>query len=226
MTTNSQQRVKFIATTTNEISPCKPIKFETNQSVKRHVFDIYSGSTPTLPDQRCPSQVPNTQSPYVVIPKDSALSGCIRCWGGRGLGRVADNADPTAVRHRHLLGLPVDHLDEKSKKVVPKIPGTTTLCTTVTCILPLQLPSWSDHTPCPQRRTLRPKQSRMEPLTAPKTSPLVALSQVDSGTTETTAPLSKRKEISSLFALPVTDGDCPAWSSFIARRRRSLVPLL
>ncbi|KRY30764.1 hypothetical protein T01_10212 [Trichinella spiralis] len=66
----------------------------------------------------------------------------------------------------------------------------------------------------------------MEPLAAPKGSPPVDLRHVGSGTTETTAPLFKRREISSKFTLPVTEGDCPAWSSVIARRRPSLVPLL
>ncbi|KRX56195.1 hypothetical protein T09_4464 [Trichinella sp. T9] len=51
----------------------------------------------------------------------------------------------------------------------------------------------------------------MEPLAAPKGSPPVALHQADIGTTETTAPLSKRKKISSPFALPVTDGDSGPW---------------
>ncbi|KRX13523.1 hypothetical protein T07_5988 [Trichinella nelsoni] len=66
----------------------------------------------------------------------------------------------------------------------------------------------------------------MEPLAAPKGSPPVALRHAESDTTETTAPLSKRREISSPFTLPATEGDCPAWSSDIARRRQSLVPLL
>ncbi|KRX77142.1 hypothetical protein T06_5333 [Trichinella sp. T6] len=66
----------------------------------------------------------------------------------------------------------------------------------------------------------------MEPLAAPKGSPPVALHQADIGTTETTAPLSKRKKICSPFALPVTDSDRLAWNSVIARRQRSLVLLL
>ncbi|KRX52782.1 hypothetical protein T09_3525 [Trichinella sp. T9] len=67
----------------------------------------------------------------------------------------------------------------------------------------------------------------MEPLAAPKGSSPVDLHHVESGTTETTVPLSKRREISSPFTLPATDGVTPpAWSSDIARRRRFLVPML
>ncbi|XP_003382296.1 hypothetical protein Tsp_09136 [Trichinella spiralis] len=56
----------------------------------------------------------------------------------------------------------------------------------------------------------------MEPLAAPKGSSSVALRQADISTTETTAPLSKRKKISSPFALPVTGvpsspGDSGPW---------------
>ncbi|KRZ53704.1 hypothetical protein T02_1977 [Trichinella nativa] len=64
-------------------------------------------------------------------------------------------------------------------KFVPEIPGTTRFSTTVKCICPLQFPSWSDHIPWPQRRTLRLTSSRMEPLAAPKGSPPVALHQAD-----------------------------------------------
>ncbi|KRZ82994.1 hypothetical protein T08_12376 [Trichinella sp. T8] len=63
----------------------------------------------------------------VVRLRTQRYPGASDAGGGRGLGRVADNADPTAVRHRHLLGLPVDHLDEKSKKVVPTIPAGATI---------------------------------------------------------------------------------------------------
>ncbi|KRZ01373.1 hypothetical protein T11_15907 [Trichinella zimbabwensis] len=112
-----------------------------------------------------------------------------------------------------------------SKKFVPKIPGTTRLSTTTTSIRPLQPPISSDHTPWPQRRTLRPSPSRMEPSAAPKGSPPVDFRHVESDTTETTAPLSKRRDISCPFTLLRTDDECPAGSSVIARRRRSLVPL-
>ncbi|KRY65483.1 hypothetical protein T4A_10176 [Trichinella pseudospiralis] len=108
-----------------------------------------------------------------------------------------------------------------SRKFVPRIPGTTKLSTTAKCIRPLQPPTCSGNTPWPQRRTLRPSPNSMEPLAASKGSPPVDFCQVESGTTETTAPLSKKRGTSSPFSLPTTDGVCPASSSVIARRRRS-----
>ncbi|KRY48073.1 hypothetical protein T03_17231, partial [Trichinella britovi] len=97
-----------------------------------------------------------------------------------------------------------------SRKFVPRIPGTTKLSTTATCMRPLHLTTCSGNVPWPQRRTLRPSLSRMEPPAASKGSPPVDLCYIESGTTETTAPLSKRREISSPFSLPATDGACPA----------------
>ncbi|KRZ49223.1 hypothetical protein T02_4104, partial [Trichinella nativa] len=58
-----------------------------------------------------------------------------------------------------------------SRKFVPRIPGTTKLSTTATCMRPLQLTTCSGNVPWPQRRTLRPSLSRMEPPAASKGSP-------------------------------------------------------
>ncbi|KRZ81768.1 hypothetical protein T08_3734 [Trichinella sp. T8] len=116
-------------------------------------------------------------------------------------------------------------LTYRSRKLVPRIPGTTRLSTMATWRRPLQLPNCSGNVPWPQRRTRRPSPSRMEPPAASRGSPPVDSCQIESGTTETTAPLSRRREISSPFSLPATDGACPAWSSVIAKRRRSPCPL-
>ncbi|KRY86678.1 hypothetical protein T4D_3087 [Trichinella pseudospiralis] len=61
----------------------------------------------------------------------------------------------------------------------------------------------------------------MEPLAASICSPQVDFCQVESGTKETTAPLSNRRGISRPFSLPTTEGACPASRSAMARRRRS-----
>ncbi|KRZ94669.1 hypothetical protein T08_4143 [Trichinella sp. T8] len=62
-----------------------------------------------------------------------------------------------------------------SRKFVPRIPGTTKLSTTATCMRPLHLTTCSGNVPWPQRRTLRPLLSRMEPPAASKGSPPVDL---------------------------------------------------
>ncbi|KRY86775.1 hypothetical protein T4D_15256 [Trichinella pseudospiralis] len=97
-----------------------------------------------------------------------------------------------------------------SRKLVPRIPGTTKLSTTATWMRPLQLPTCSGNVPWPHRRILRPSPSRMEPPAASRGPPPVELCQIESGTTETTAPMSRRREISSSFSLPATDGAFPA----------------
>ncbi|KRX40306.1 hypothetical protein T05_12381 [Trichinella murrelli] len=58
-----------------------------------------------------------------------------------------------------------------SRKFEPRIPGTTKLSTTATCMRPLQLTTCSGNVPWPQRRTLRPSLCRMEPPAASKGSP-------------------------------------------------------
>ncbi|KRX16258.1 hypothetical protein T07_7034 [Trichinella nelsoni] len=64
-----------------------------------------------------------------------------------------------------------------SRKLVPRIPGTTKLSTMATWRRPLQLPNCSGNVPWPQSRTRRPSPSRMEPPAAFRGSPPVDLCQ-------------------------------------------------
>ncbi|KRZ35008.1 hypothetical protein T4B_6339 [Trichinella pseudospiralis] len=58
-----------------------------------------------------------------------------------------------------------------------------------------------------------------------KSWPLVALRQIDSDATETTAPLSSSRKISNPFNLPATIDEHPACNSVMAKSRRSVDPL-
>ncbi|KRX23834.1 hypothetical protein T07_2758 [Trichinella nelsoni] len=113
----------------------------------------------------------------------------------------------------------------RSKKFVPRIHGTTKLFTTTTGTRPLQLPSCSGITPRPQMHIFHPSPDRMDPSAVLLGWPLVALRQVDSDTTETTAPLSSSKGIFKPFNLPATSGEHPVFNSVMARSRRSVDPL-